>query len=130
MNFDQQLELLDEEEQKLITEMDFFNHNVEWWSNEFNRVTQKLQDYERRRFEGVSETETDNLVLAMQYLVGKTEVERKTAENIDKRLHKLALARELVFIQGNYNHDPGCHKHIPIPATQQTKKKLNIRNRN
>ncbi len=110
MNFEEQLKQIEDKERDLYVDMDFFNHNIEWWSNEFNRVSLKLQEYESKGFIGVSEKETDRLVRSMQYLAGKGRIESKTAESIDKRLYKINLMRDLLMIQGDLNHSPGCNK--------------------
>ena len=137
MNFEEQLKNIEEIEREIYLEMDFFNYNIEWWSSEFNRVSNKLQEYERRGFAGVSEKETDHLVRSMYYLSAKGKVEQKVAESIDNKLRKLKLRRELLMIQGDYNHNPGCQHNLsssnpPSPPNEHalSKKRINIKNKN
>ncbi len=93
--------ILEEYEQDLIQEIDFFNNNVLWWTNEFSRVSNQIMNLENRGFEAGSNEEMDNLVSKLTYLAGKARTEHKTAFLINKKLKKLQLMKELAFIQGN-----------------------------
>ena len=91
---------IDEQEQELIEEIDFFNHNVLWWSNEFARVSNLITKIERNNYEGPSDGEMDQLVAQITYLAGKANTEKKTATQIENKVKKLNLRKELLFIQG------------------------------
>lgn len=91
---------LEEREQDLIREIDFFNNNVLWWTNEFSRVSDKIMFLEKKGFEAGSNEEMDGLISKITYLAGKARTEQKTASLIENKLKKLQLMKELAFIQG------------------------------
>lgn len=91
--------ILEEYEQDLIQEIDFFNNNVLWWTNEFSRVSNQIMNLEKRGFEVGSNEEMDHLTSKLTYLAGKARTEHKTAFSIEKKLKKLQLMKELAFIQ-------------------------------
>lgn len=91
--------ILKEYENDLIREIDFFNNNTLWWTNEFSRVSEQIMNLERKGFEVGSNEEMDNLVSKLTYLAGKVRTERRTAFLIEKKMKKLQLMKELAFIQ-------------------------------
>lgn len=94
---------LEEKEQQLIQEINFFNHNIEWWSNEFAKVNIELERAQNEDSLGINQRKIDKLMAKMTYLAGKVKVEQKTAEEIDKKLYKLNLAQELAEIQDDFS---------------------------
>lgn len=96
---------LEEKEQNLIEEIDFFNKNAFWWGQEFERVSQQinqLENSQNNQFGAVPNEEMDKLIASLTYLAGKANTEKKTATMIEKKLNRLRLEKELEFIQGNF----------------------------
>ena len=91
---------LKDEEKELIEEVDFFNRNYEWWSNEFERVSRKLVLIEAGKLT-VPEAERDNLVSTFTYLTSKVRTEKQASEIIEKKIYKFHLKRDLHMIQGD-----------------------------
>lgn len=92
--------ILEEYERDLIEEIDFFNNNVLWWTNEFSHVSNQIMNLEKRGFEAGSNEEMDSLISKITYLAGKARTEQKTSLLIEKKLNKFKLMKELAFIQG------------------------------
>lgn len=101
---------IDEQERNLIGEIDFFNHNICWWNNEFVRVSNEINKIENNNFIGSSTEELDKLVATLTYLAGKANTERKTAASIENKIYKLRLSKELQFIQGDSGEKKGRKK--------------------
>lgn len=95
---------LEEKERNLIQEINFFNQSIEWWGIEFEKVNEALCQMEKNDPLGIRQKEMEKLVARMVYLLGKAKVEQKTADNIDKKLYKLSLSKDLEEIQGNFTH--------------------------
>lgn len=93
---------LRDEEKNLIEEVDFFNRNYEWWSNEFERVSRKLALIEAGKLI-VPEAEMNNLVSTFTYLTAKVQTEKRASEFIEKKIYKFRLKRDLHMIQGDMN---------------------------
>lgn len=93
---------IEDEEKQLIEEIEFFNKAVMWWSSEFERADKELKRLQRKHFIGVTSEQVDLLVEKLKYLAGKAKVEQKTAENIDIKIYKLNLKKELRLIQGDF----------------------------
>ncbi len=94
---------LEEKEQNLIEEIDFFNRNAFWWGSEVERVNQRIFQLENSsQFNAVPSEEMEKLIAAMTYLAGKANTEKKAAAEIEKKLNKLRLEKELEFIQGDF----------------------------
>ena len=95
---------IEETEFKLIQEIDVFNKNIEWWSSEFEKTSVELQKAQESDSLGINQKKIDKLVAKMNYLVGKSKVEQKCSENIDRKLYNLFLSKELLQIQGTFEH--------------------------
>lgn len=93
---------LEEKERQLIQEIEFFNKNVEWWNAECMRVSNAVAKLEKEDYLGLRQEEKDKLVAQLSYLIGKTRTEQKTAQEIDRKLYKLSLYKELHDIQGDF----------------------------
>lgn len=95
---------LEEKEQNLIEEVDFFNRNVRWWEAEIDKVTQRLMKLElSHNFDCPSDSEErDKLVAQFTYLAAKANTEHKAASSIENKIRKLNLEKELQFIQGDF----------------------------
>ena len=88
---------LNEKEQNLIEEIDFFSKNVLWWEAEIEKVTQKLMRFELTDNIALPE-ERDKLIAQFTYLTSKARVEKIAAGSIENKLRKLRLEKELVII--------------------------------
>lgn len=137
---------LEKKEQNLIEEIDFFTKNAFWWGREFEKVSQRINQLENsQQFSSVSPNEEmDTLIATLNYLVGKVSTERKAAIEIEKKLNKLRLEKELKFIQDDseisetkiakkvdikspckiINRNLDRIKHKPVIKANITKKKM------
>lgn len=94
---------IDEKERLLIEEIDFFNQNVLWWTNEVTKVSREIEKLESQGLAYQDEAKLEKLVASMNYLAGKARIEKIAASNIESKLNKLRLMKELDFIQGDLN---------------------------
>ena len=92
-----------EKEKLLIEEIEFFNKAVQWWSNEFDKVNNEIIRLEKSGFPFGSESKMNKLVATITYLAGKAKTEKRVALDIESKLNKLRLMRDLEFIQGDFN---------------------------
>lgn len=100
---------LEEKEKELIREIDFFNANVSWWSDEVSKASKKLKQLENSF--APDPEEMDKIVAKLTYLAGKARTEQKTALLIERKIYKLNLERDLEFIQGTPKQSPKKKKH-------------------
>ena len=102
--------LLDKE-RELIREIDFFNRNLIWWMREFDRVNKRMCQIEQEHYINTNGEEIDGLMARLAYLAGKAKVEQQTAFEIEKKLYKLNLQKQLFMIQGDLNYVKPRRKH-------------------
>ena len=95
---------IEEKEQQLIQEINFFNHNMGWWESEFEKVNNELNQIEQKDPLGLKQKQREKLIARIKYLMAKANVEQKVSFEIDKKLYKLSLAKELNEIQGNFKN--------------------------
>ena len=93
---------IEEKERQLVQEIDFFNHNIEWWTSEFQKVNDALCKMEKEDPLGLKQKETEKLLSRMKYLMGKANTEQRISFEIDKKLFKLGLEKELIEIQSDF----------------------------
>lgn len=101
---------LQEKELQLIQEINFFNHNMEWWKIEFEKTNEAICRLERGDTLGIKQKEMEKLVARMGYLIGKAKIEQKTAHEIDKKLFKLSLEKDLFEIQTDFKKSKNRNK--------------------
>ena len=70
---------IEEKEQQLIQEINFFNHNMGWWESEFEKVNNELCQIEQKDPLGLKQKQREKLISKIKYLMAKASIEQRVS---------------------------------------------------